>query len=290
MGGQPATTEAREPRREDDHLVRTAQFGPELREWRTRRRWSQLELAERAGTTQRHLSYIESGRSAPGRGIVLRLAEALELTLRERNELLLAAGFAPVFAESQLDGTELQPVLSALDRILRGHLPYPALITRPYGNLVAANTAIDVIGEGAEPYLRRPPVNIYRLALHPDGIARRIENLPEWGRHVLEILRAQARRSPDPALDEFIAELERYVPPLDTTTPYVALAVPLRLRSDTMTLQLVTTLAAFATTLDITLAELQLIAFLPADAASADLLRRRAEAVEAAAAPPGEVR
>jgi transcriptional regulator with XRE-family HTH domain len=195
-------------------VVESDHFARELRRWRTSRRWSQLELAVRAETTQRHLSFLEQGRSRPGRAMVVRLAETLGLSLRERNGLLLAAGYAPAFAESDLDGRELRPVREAVDRILEGHLPYPAVIVRrPYGELVAANEAQALLVEGVAPELLEPPVNALRLALHPDGMASRVENLAEWGRHVVENVRAQARRSPDPRLDQLIAELEGYVPP-----------------------------------------------------------------------------
>jgi transcriptional regulator with XRE-family HTH domain len=250
-------------------------FGAELRQWRARRRWSQLELAVRAGTTQRHLSYIEQGRSRPGRGIVVRLAESLELSLRQRNALLLSAGYAPVYAESNLDDTDLRAVREALERILDGHLPYPAVVVRPYGELVAANAAFDVLTEGAARHLAEPPVNVLRLALHPDGMAPRVVNLAEWGRHIIDSLRAQAARSPDPALDAFIAELAGYVPPLTDSADHVGFAAPLRLRSGDGELRLITTLTSFATALDITIAELHLEAFLPADEASAEVLRRR---------------
>jgi transcriptional regulator with XRE-family HTH domain len=251
-------------------------FAAELRGWRQRRRWSQLELALRAGTTQRHLSFVEQGRSRPGRAMVVRLAESLGLTLRERNRLLLTAGYAPVFAESRLDAPELAPVRAALDRILDGHLPYPALVVRPYGELVAANSALEVLADGAAPALLEPPVNVLRLGLHPDGMARRVENLPEWGRHITESLRGQALRSPDPRLDELIGELEGYLPAATPGPDYLGFAVPLRLRTDDGKLNLLTTLTSFATATDVTLAELELEAFLPADDETADWLRRRA--------------
>lgn len=256
-------------------VMETNGFARELRRWRTARRWSQLELALRAGTTQRHLSYMEQGRSRPGRGIVLRLAESLELSLRERNALLLTAGYAPVFAESSLDAPELRPVREAIERVLEGHLPYPALVVRPYGELVAANAAVTVLTEGAAGHLLEPPVNVLRLALHPDGLARRVANLPEWGRHIVEALRALALRSPDDRLDAFIAELEEYVPPLPYGPDHVGFAVPLRLRCDEGELRLVTTVTSFATAVDVTLAELRLEAFLPADEETARILRRR---------------
>jgi transcriptional regulator with XRE-family HTH domain len=256
--------------------VQPSRFASELRRWRGSRRWSQLELALRAGTTQRHLSFMEQGRSTPGRTMVVRLAESLELSLRERNALLLAAGYAPLFPESRLDDAVLRPVREALDGILEGHLPYPAVIVRPYGELVAANAALEVLTAGAAPELLEPPVNVLRLALHPEGMARRVENLAEWARHVLESLRAQAMRSPDPRLDAFLAELEGYVPPMAPGPDHLGFAVPLRLRCAEGELGLITTLTSFATAVDITLAELHLEAFLPADDATARILRDRA--------------
>lgn len=251
-------------------------FARELRRWRATRRLSQLELALRAGTTQRHLSFIEQGRSRPGRAIVARLAESLGLSLRERNALLLAAGYAPIFAESRLDAPELGAVREALDRILEGHLPYPAVVVRPYGELVAANAAITVLTEGAAGKLLAPPVNVLRLALHPDGMGRRARNLAEWGRHIIESLRARSLRSPDARLDELIAEMEGYVPAVSPGLDHIGFAVPLRLRCEEGELHLVTTLTSFATAVDVTLAELQLEAFLPGDDATAEILRRRA--------------
>ncbi|MGW0970455.1 helix-turn-helix domain-containing protein [Streptomyces sp. NPDC002516] len=251
-------------------------FARELSRWRHARRVSQLELASRAGTTQRYVSFIERGRSVPGRDIVIRLAESLELTLRERNALLLSAGYAPAFAESPLDAAVLEPVREALDGILEGHLPYPAVVTGPLGELVAANAALDVLSEGAEPGLLEPPVNVLRLALHPRGMAPRVVNLDAWGRHIVENLRARALRSPDPRLDALVEELARYVPAGEPGADHLGFAVPLRLRCPEGELRLLTTLTSFATAVDVTLAELHLEAFLPADRESAALLRDRA--------------
>ncbi|WP_405949082.1 helix-turn-helix transcriptional regulator [Streptomyces prunicolor] len=234
-----------------------------LRERRTDRRFSQLELALRAGTTQRHVSFVESGRSVPGRELVVRLAEALELPLRERNELLLAAGYAPVYAESSLDGPVLAPVREAIGHILRGHLPYPAVVVDRGGRLVAANSAFGVITEGAAAELLGPGANVYRLALHPDGLAPRIINLAEWARHILARLGQLA---------ELRAELAGYVPELGSGEGALGFAVPLRLRSSYGELRLMTTVTTFATAVDVTLAELKLEAFLPADAATAEAL------------------
>jgi MmyB-like transcription regulator ligand binding domain len=223
------------------------------------------------------VSFIEQGRSRPGRNVVVRLSEALDLSLRERNELLLSAGFAPAFPESALDDDALRPVRRALDTILDGHLPYPAMVVRPYGVLVDANRAFDLFHEGVEPALLAPPVNVFRLALHPDGVASRVRNLPEWGRHITENLRAQLMRSPDPTLEALLAELEGYLPPLPTEPDVLGFAVPLELTSTDGELRLITTLTSFATAADVTLAELHLEAFLPADETTADVLRKRAE-------------
>ncbi|WP_369386921.1 helix-turn-helix domain-containing protein [Streptomyces sp. CG1] len=231
-------------------------FPRALRARRTGRRLSQLELALRAGTTQRHVSFIESGRSVPGRTMVVRLAESLELSLRERNELLLAAGYAPAYPESSLDDPELAPVRSAIDHILRGHLPYPALVVDRAGELIAANQAFDVITEGAAPELIGTGKNVYRLALHPQGLAPRIGNLAEWAQHIL------ARLGHLPELRD---ELIDYVPELDQSTGHLGFAVPLLLRSSFGELRLMTTVTTFATAVDVTLAELKLEAFLPAD-------------------------
>ena len=252
-----------------------SRFPTELRRWRTARRLSQLELAIRADTTQRHVSFIEQGRSRPGRNVVTRLAESMDLTLRERNELLLAAGFAPAFPESPLDDAALRPIREALDTILDGHLPYPAMVVRPHGILVTANRAFDLFNEGVDPALLAPPANMFRHALHPDGLAPRVRNLPEWGRHITENLRAQLVRSPDPALEELLVELEGYLPPLPAQADSLGFAVPLELASADGELRLITTLTSFATAADVTLAELHLEAFLPADDRTAEVLRRR---------------
>lgn len=250
-------------------------FSTELRRWRSLRRLSQLELAERADTTQRHLSFLEQGRSRVGRELAVRLAEALELTPRERNELLAVAGFAPVFPESSLDDEMLAPVREALDTILEGHLPYPAIVVRPHGILVAANRAFDLFHEGVDAALLVPPINLFRHALHPDGLARRVRNMPEWGRHITSNLRAQLARSPDPSLEALLGELEGYLPPLPEGVGVLGFAVPLVLASADGDLRLITTLTSFATAADVTLAELRLEAFLPADESTAVILRRR---------------
>ena len=252
-----------------------SRFPTELRRWRTARRLSQMELATRAGTTQRHVSFVELDRSRPGRNVVMRLAESLDLTLRERNDLLISAGFAPAFPESPLDDAALRPIREALDRILDGHLPYPALVVRPHGILVTANRAFELFHEDVDPALLAPPVNLFRLALHPDGVAARVRNLPAWGRHITENLRAQLGRNPDPSLDALLVELEGYLPPLVAEPEVLGFAVPLELASADGELRLITTITSFATATDVTLAERHLEAFLPADDRTGEVLRRR---------------
>uniref|UniRef100_A0AAU2JJK2 Helix-turn-helix domain-containing protein n=1 Tax=Streptomyces sp. NBC_00049 TaxID=2903617 RepID=A0AAU2JJK2_9ACTN len=262
-------------------------FSREVRRRRALRRMSQLELATLAGTTQRHLSFIESGRSVPGRAMVVRLAESLGLSLRERNSLLLAAGYAPAYAESPRDGASVEPAMTALRSILTGHLPYPAVVAGTRGELVLANAAFDVLTEGAAAHLLAPPVNVLRLALHPEGMAPRVVNLASWGRHIVESLRVRATAHPDPELDALIVELSGHLPAMAPPGPdHLGFAVPLRLRCAEGELRLLTTLTSFATAVDVTLAELHLEAFLPADAATCDLLRRREEG-RTGGTPPG---
>ncbi len=244
-------------------------FASALRARRTRRRMSQLELAVRAGTTQRHVSFMESGRSAPGRAMVVRLAESLELPLRERNELLLTAGFAPAYPQTSLDDTRLAPVMTALTHILKGHMPFPAIVVDRYGDIVAHNAAFPVLIEGVAPELLDEPMNAYRIALHPKGMAPRIGNFPAWARHVTERLHQESARNPDPRLAELATELDHYVPAIDLPDDHLGFAVPLELDD----LRLTTTVTTFATAVDITIAELKLEAFLPADAKTAEALR-----------------
>jgi transcriptional regulator with XRE-family HTH domain len=249
-------------------------LGGTLRGWRDRRRVSQLELALSAGTTQRHVSFIESGRSVPGRGMVLRLAEALQVPLRERNALLLAAGYAPAYQETSLDDTRLEPVRAAIERILEGHLPYPAVTVNRDGELVLANRAFWALAEGAAAELLAPPVNVARLLLHPRGLAPRIVNIDVWAWHVIDALRREAARNPTDRAAALVAELEGLVPdrPRAPSPDYLGFAVPLRLRFRDTDLHLMTTLTHFGTAVEVTLAELRLEAFLPADEATASVL------------------
>jgi transcriptional regulator with XRE-family HTH domain len=255
------------------HLVT---FADDLRTWRRRRGVSQIELALRAGTTQRHVSFIESGRSTPGRPMVIRLAESLEIPLRERNTLLLSAGYAPAYQESRWDDRELTPVRTALERVLRGHQPYPAILVDRHGDLVAANDAFHQLVAGIDPALLTPPVSVPRVFLDPSGLAPWIDNFDEWAWHVLDGLRRQAARNPSARLTALIDELTGLLPnrPAHPGPDHLGFAVPLRIRRGDAELHLMTTLSHFGTALDVTVAELRLEAFLPADERTAAALGR----------------
>lgn len=245
-----------------------------------RRRLSQLDLATAAGISARHLSFVETGRARPSREMVLHLAEHLDVPLRERNPLLLAAGYAPTFNASDLDAPEMQPVREAIDRLLLAHEPYPAILVDRHWNLVAANTTAFVLTDGVAPELLAPPVNVLRVTLHPDGLAPRIANLPQWVDHLLGGLQRQIALTADDDLRALEAELKGYldaqgVPSrIEVDTPR-AVAIPMRLRTDDGELAFITMLATFGTATDITLAELAIETFLPADAYTADVLATR---------------
>jgi transcriptional regulator with XRE-family HTH domain len=255
-------------------------IGEQVRHWRQRRRLSQLDLACEAEISTRHLSFIETGRAAPSREMILHLAESLDVPLRQRNNLLLAAGFAPAFQERSLDDPALRPAREAVQALLSAHEPYPALAVDRHWTLVAANRALAPLMIGAAPELLKAPVNVLRLSLHPSGLAPRIVNLPEWRDHLLFRLRRQYAETADPALSDLLAELTAY--PNGGTRArahdLAAIAVPLQFRVDDGVLSFLSTTMMFGTPLDPTLSELALETFLPADAATADALRRLAPA------------
>jgi hypothetical protein len=203
--------------------------------------------------------------------MVVRLAEALEVPLRERNAMLLAAGYAPVYPETSLNDPQLDPLRAALERILDGHEPYPAVLVDARADLVAANDAFSALIAGVSAALREPPINVPRVLLHPDGLSARILNLEEWGRHVIDGLRRKAARQHSARLDALIDELEPFVPlaPREASPQHIGFAVPLRLRTSTGELTLLTTLTHFATAIDVTVSELTLEAFVPANRATA---------------------
>jgi transcriptional regulator with XRE-family HTH domain len=260
-----------------------ARVGELLRGWRQRRRLSQLDLSVEAEVSARHLSFVETGRSKPSRELVLHLAEHLDVPLRERNSLLLAAGYAPAYHERSLEDADMDPVRAALDLILTGHEPYPAVIVDRRWDLVAANSAaLSLFTEGVAPALLEPPINVYRLGLHPDGLAPRVRNLAEYSTHLLTRLQREVALAGDPGLAALLEEVRGYPglthpSPAATVEPASMLFLPMCfVGPDGVELSFFSTLATFGTALDITVAELSIEAFFPADTATQAALQTRA--------------
>jgi transcriptional regulator with XRE-family HTH domain len=256
--------------------------GTLLRTWRQRRRLSQLALACDADISQRHLSFVESGRALPSRDMILHLAEQLDIPLRDRNALLVAAGFAPVYRERPLGDPALQGARKAVDLVLTGHEPWPALAVDRHWTLVAANRTVTPLLAGADAALLRPPVNVLRLSLHPAGLAPRIVNLAEWRDHVLARLRRQVDVSADHVLADLLRELRDY--PCrgrrrrnDSEAAGAGMVVPLQFASEKGVLSFISTTTVFGTPVDITLSELAIESLFPADAATAGIMRQLVE-------------
>ncbi|HEY8509170.1 MAG TPA: helix-turn-helix domain-containing protein [Steroidobacteraceae bacterium] len=262
-------------------MTRLRPTGELLRTWRERRRMSQLDLAGHADTSARHISFLETGRSMPSREMLLRLAERLEIPLRDRNALLVSAGYAPMYAQRSLDDPALQPARRAIELVLAGHEPYPAIAIDQHWTLVSANAAVAPMLIGVDQQLLVPPVNVLRLSLHPGGLAPRIENLAQWRAHLLERLRHQIELTADPTLAELLKEIESYpaaegasAGALGSELEYEGVVVPLKLRTQAGVLSMFSTTTVFGTPLDITLAELAIESFFPADAQTAQALRQ----------------
>jgi transcriptional regulator with XRE-family HTH domain len=241
--------------------------GTHLRQWRQRRRLSQLDLAMEADISARHLSFLETGRSAPSREMILRLAEQLEIPMRERNVLLVAAGYAPIFPERSLADPALAPARAAIDIILEAHKPYPAFALDRHWTVVATNSALQELYEDVPEWLTKPPVNALRLSLHPEGVARRCENLPEWRAHLLHRLRQQVELTADPKLIALQKEMLSYPAPPEAHTPPLgdSIIVPFKVRIRQGLLTFGSTTMVFGTPVDITLSELAVETFFPAD-------------------------
>jgi transcriptional regulator with XRE-family HTH domain len=249
-------------------------IGAHLREWRQRRHLSQLDLAGEAEISARHLSFVETGRSAPSRDMVLKLAERLDVPLRERNVLLVAAGFAPAFPQRGLDDPALKSARAAIDLVLKAHEPNPALAYDRHWNLVSANRMLAPILEGVPPKLLSPPLNILRLAFHPEGLAPRTVNLGEWAAHLLERLHRQCESTADPELIRLYNDLRSY--PLPARSGPVSVdnvAIPFKLRHKGDVLSFISTTMVFGTPVDVTLSELALETFFPADELTARRLK-----------------
>jgi transcriptional regulator with XRE-family HTH domain len=256
--------------------------GDHLREWRGKRRMSQLELANEAEISARHLSFLETGRSQASREVLLRLSEQLDIPLRERNVILLAAGYAPVFEERSLASPEMAAARQAVERVLKGHEPFPALAVDRHWQLVSANANVAPLLAGVDEALLKPPVNVLRLSLHPSGLAPRIANLTEWRAHLLMRLRTQIGQTADAVLIDLLAELSKFPatnmlkplmpPPRDETA---GVFVPFQLVTDAGKLSFLSTTTVFGTPIDVTLSELALECFFPADDATAQALLQR---------------
>jgi transcriptional regulator with XRE-family HTH domain len=265
-------------------------LGPLLRDWRARRRVSQMDLALDVGVSPRHLSFIETGRSRPSTGVLLALAERLEMPLRERNRLLLAAGYAPRYAEHELSTPAMEPVRSALQRLLQAHDPYPGLVLDRQWNLVLANEAAQRLTALLPPALVQAPLNIFRVSLHPDGFAAVTANFDEWGHHLLDTLQRVATRTGDPGLLALEQEVLQY-PNVQALrlrmdaqpAPEPQVLVPCVIHAPGGTLSMFTTLTTFGSPRDITLEELCVELFYPSDPASEALLRAASAPADARA-------
>ncbi len=253
--------------------VQSPPFGSLIRQWRQRRRLSQLDLAIEADVSARHVSFIETGRSAPSRAMVLRLAGVLDVPLREQNQLLMAAGLAPVYRERSLEDPDMAAVREGVERVLNAYNPFPCVVVDRGWQIVHANAGAAVLLDGVAPHLLQRP-NALRIAVHPEGLAPRIRNLGQWRYHLIERLRREAAVSGSAELSELLAEIESYPGGLADTRDLGGVAVPLELyTADGKLLTFLSIVTTFGTALDLTAAELSIEAFLPADEATAAALR-----------------
>ncbi|UUO03183.1 helix-turn-helix transcriptional regulator [Mycolicibacterium novocastrense] len=253
--------------------AQTQTFGALLKQWRGHRRLSQLDLAVAADVSSRHVSFIETGRSTPSRAMVLRLAEVLDVPRRLQNQMLMAAGLAPVYPERSIDDPDMAAVRTGIDRVLFAYNPFPCVMIDRRWQIVRANAGAGVLMDGVAPELLQSP-NALRIALHPDGLAPRIRNLAQWRHHLIERLRREVAVSGSEELSSLLAEIVSYPGGSDGTTDLGSVAVPLELSSpDGRLLTFLSTVTTFGTALDLTAAELSIEAFLPADEATAAALR-----------------
>ncbi|WP_030762068.1 helix-turn-helix domain-containing protein [Streptomyces griseus] len=261
-------------------VVSDTGVGALLRGWRERRRLSQLELALRADSSARHISFVETGRSRPSEEMILRLAEHLDVPVRDRNALLLAGGYAPRYTESPLDAPELETLREGIARLLQGYEPYPALVVDGSYTVVAANRAIGLLLDGLPEHLLAPPMNAMRVTLHPEGLAPRIRNFREWRGHLLAQMERQIAFARSDALRAVYEEVTAYPLPepadagdAEDPEPYPYFALPLRIEHDGRVLSFVSSISTFNTPMDVTVAELAIETMLPADPATVEYLR-----------------
>lgn len=262
------TAQATDPGRPSD-------VGALIRHWRLQRRLTQLDLANASDVSTRHLSFVETGRSRPTSQMILHLSEHLDIPLRDRNVLLLAAGHAPRFAQHGLTDTPMAAISEAINHILQAHYPYPAVVIGGNWDLIAANEAIDALTAGASPWLLEPPVNVLRLSLHPEGMAPRIRNLGQWRAHLLSRLERQIDADGCPELQNLLDELNSYPGETEKSHDTSSLLVPLRIEANGEELSLFSTTTVFGTPQEITVSELAIESFYPADPRTTDLLRGR---------------
>ncbi len=253
-------------------------FGDHLRHWRQHRRLSQLDLAQEADISTRHLSFVETGRSVPSREMVMRLTERLDIPLRERNALLVAAGYAPMYRERPLADPALDAARQAVELILKSHEPYPALAIDRHWNLIAANRMVAPLMAGADASLLQAPINVLRLSLHPQGIAGKIVNIVQWRTHLFERLRQQIAATADPVLVALLAELKAYPVPESASLDaldgeHAGVVMPLKFRTPHGVLSLISTTTIFGSPVDVTLQELALETFFPADDFTREVLQ-----------------
>ncbi|MEQ6475300.1 helix-turn-helix transcriptional regulator [Comamonas sp. wu1-DMT] len=252
-----------------------APFGEHLRHWRQHRRLSQQGLALEAEISTRHLSYVETGRAQPSREMVLRLAERLSVPLRERNALLVAAGFAPMYQARPLDHPDLAAARQAVELVLKGHEPSPALAVDRHWNLVATNAVVPLLLDGVAPWLLEPPVNVLRLSLHPEGLGPRLANSAQWRAHLLHRLQQQIAATADSELQALHDEIAAYPFAEDKDSPLPSpIAVPFELHTHLGTLSFISTITIFGTPVDVTLQELAVESFFPANAETQQALQR----------------
>lgn len=250
-------------------------FGEHLRHWRQHRRLSQQGLALEAEISTRHLSYVETGRAQPSREMVLRLAERLSVPLRERNALLVAAGFAPMYQARPLDHPDLAAARQAVELVLKGHEPSPALAVDRHWNLVATNAVVPLLLDGVAPWLLEPPVNVLRLSLHPEGLGPRLANSAQWRAHLLHRLQQQIAATADSELQALHDEIAAYPFAEDKDSPLPSpIAVPFELHTHLGTLSFISTITIFGTPVDVTLQELAVESFFPANAETQRALQR----------------
>jgi transcriptional regulator with XRE-family HTH domain len=261
--------------------ARPIHIGDHLREWRQRRHLSQLDLAGDAEISARHLSFVETGRAAPSREMVLKLAERLDVPLRERNVLLVAAGYAPAFPQRTLDDPALKAARQAIDLVLKAHEPNPALAVDRHWNLVSANRMVAPLLEGVPQRLLGQPFNVLRLSFHPEGLAPRTVNLAEWCAHLLERLHRQCEATADPELLKLYEDLKAFpIPARRAPLPTDNVAIPFKMRHEGDVLSFFSTTMVFGTPVDITLSELALETFFPADDFTAERMRKIARSLD----------